>query len=589
MILLLLGLGLVSSKPMKENKQLSLRDLPLPGGPEKEPAYDQKYAYAPRVRDGRKNSVRAQLKIAADDMLLEDELLLPAVAQRTQVRREQKIANRSPQADEWQWKAVERSQGDDAWPQADEWQTDLAEEHPQGDDPWPQSDELREQADEWWVEKGSGDKPVTPGGEGFKKGCKIDMVFLIDATNSMTYDNFRKIKQHMQKAIQEIPKLGPEDVQVGVLLLSDELDTGTVIPMNTFDNKAELITAIMDDFIVPFSDRATLLGLAMNVLRTEMLTEEMGARSGVKNKVAVILTDGWTYDDDENMVYDEAELLRGMGVTIVTIGLAPEPWPINVDLLRAIGDEGYYHEMGDFNYNWIDKVNKKMCSDPGGDSLRDDCTSNLDIVFVMDSSGSMKEVNFTRQKEFVANILDDLEIGSDDTQVSAVVFSADDRRYTYPVFYLDDYKSKEDVIGAVQNITYSGYSTYLARALQVTREEVLIPERGSRKDTPKIVIVITDGVADDREDTPFEVEKLMNEHPLIEIIAIGVGEWLHYGGHEELDVLTSGDESKVFEVHNFPEIFSYVKKLKRTICRLQAKTEAIYFSERKEMRIKPFE
>jgi hypothetical protein len=58
-----------------------------------------------------------------------------------------------------------------------------------------------------------------------------------------------------------------------------------------------------------------------------------------------------------------------MGVTLITLGLAPEPYPINTGLLKAIGDEGFYYELSDWDDTWMDKVTKKLCVGTRGEPL----------------------------------------------------------------------------------------------------------------------------------------------------------------------------------------------------------------------------
>jgi hypothetical protein len=94
-----------------------------------------------------------QLRAQVDDVILKDELLLPAVAR--SARREILVARkRRPHADDWRPQADEwLLKDDDFWPQAD-----------RGgplDDWWPQTDELRKEADEWWLNQDK-NGPNTP-------------------------------------------------------------------------------------------------------------------------------------------------------------------------------------------------------------------------------------------------------------------------------------------------------------------------------------------------------------------------------------------------------------------------------------------
>lgn len=56
-------------------------------------------------------------------------------------------------------------------------------------------------------------------------------------------------------------------------------------------------------------------------------------------------------------------------------------------------------------------VSGKICNNPG------------DIVFVVDGSDSINDVDFVRLKTFVANLIDNFEIGPDAIHVGIIVYS----------------------------------------------------------------------------------------------------------------------------------------------------------------------
>ena len=65
-----------------------------------------------------------------------------------------------------------------------------------------------------------------------------------------------------------------------------------------------------------------------------------------------------------------------------------------------------------------------------------DCTQEGDIVFVVDASGSINEENFALMKEFLEEMVIDLDIESGRLQVGAVTFSDTSNL----VFQLNRYK-----------------------------------------------------------------------------------------------------------------------------------------------------
>lgn len=59
------------------------------------------------------------------------------------------------------------------------------------------------------------------------------------------------------------------------------------------------------------------------------------------------------------------------------------------------------------------------------------CDDRADVVFVIDSSGSVGFDSFGRIKEYMSHIVDNFNIGSDATQVGVVTFSHNSRADIY--------------------------------------------------------------------------------------------------------------------------------------------------------------
>ena len=79
------------------------------------------------------------------------------------------------------------------------------------------------------------------------------------------------------------------------------------------------------------------------------------------------------------------------------------------------------------------------------------CSSaTADVVFVVDSSGSIKISNFKKVRSFVSNVVDAFDIGSDKVRVGLIQFS----RQAYLEFDLDEYSNKADVKAAIAAIPY---------------------------------------------------------------------------------------------------------------------------------------
>ena len=77
------------------------------------------------------------------------------------------------------------------------------------------------------------------------------------------------------------------------------------------------------------------------------------------------------------------------------------------------------------------------------------CTTNADVSFVLDSSGSIGSDNYQTVKEFVYNFTEELEIGPDRNRVSVTIFSKNGS----VVFGFDQYNNKTALLEAIERYT----------------------------------------------------------------------------------------------------------------------------------------
>ncbi len=126
------------------------------------------------------------------------------------------------------------------------------------------------------------------------------------------------------------------------------------------------------------------------------------------------------------------------------------------------------------------------------------CESKVDLCFVIDSSGSIRDANpsdgsydnWQLQLEFLSNLVRAFTIGPDASQVGAVVFS----EQVFLAFALNRYDNREDISQAILNLAYIGQTTNTPEALRVTRTQCFSPSNGDRSDAKNLVIVVTDGL-----------------------------------------------------------------------------------------------
>lgn len=74
-------------------------------------------------------------------------------------------------------------------------------------------------------------------------------------------------------------------------------------------------------------------------------------------------------------------------------------------------------------------------------------TEPADIVFILDASGSVGDVNFNKMLDFVNHMVDGFPIGPTETHVAMLTFDSK----VYNQFHLNKYMNKNSIKNAVSN------------------------------------------------------------------------------------------------------------------------------------------
>ena len=102
-----------------------------------------------------------------------------------------------------------------------------------------------------------------------------------------------------------------------------------------------------------------------------------------------------------------------------------------------------------------------------------------DIGFILDSSSSVNDDNFIKQKEFVKNIFKQFPVGIDQTQAGIIKYG--DKAETGINFF--EFFTKVDLFNAIDSLEHSkDSSSRLDLALKMARDELFDASRGARGD-----------------------------------------------------------------------------------------------------------
>ncbi|GAB1610762.1 hypothetical protein Ahia01_001362700 [Argonauta hians] len=189
-----------------------------------------------------------------------------------------------------------------------------------------------------------------------------------------------------------------------------------------------------------------------------------------------------------------------------------------------------------------------------------DCTSRADILFIIDSSGSVGEENFGKVIDFVYSTVDTLDIESGLYNVALITFSDTARTE----FYLNSFNTKQEIENATAAVKYVYGSTHTAIALRMARTRIFSEVNGDRPDSPNIAIIITDGQSNINNIQTLPQARLLKESG-VSVITVAVG---FATQTEELIGMTSPPVAEnLFSVDGFNNLKDLHDKIVEPICK----------------------
>ena len=197
--------------------------------------------------------------------------------------------------------------------------------------------------------------------------------------------------------------------------------------------------------------------------------------------------------------------------------------------------------------------------------------SPLDIVFVVDSSGSIREqdsAGWERVKTFIIQVTREFNIGPSGTRIGLTVYSEfatrqrDDPRIgddAVGFFDLNTFQDSQSLEEAINRLYYFNSLTNTQDGLNVAHSVIFTPAAGDRPNAPNLAIVITDGVSNVQ---PEAVEaQAMELRAKATVVAVGVSG----ANDDELRIIAS-DPSLVLRVDDFRALENELHRIISSAC-----------------------
>ena len=190
------------------------------------------------------------------------------------------------------------------------------------------------------------------------------------------------------------------------------------------------------------------------------------------------------------------------------------------------------------------------------------CTDKADIIFSLDSSGSINEEkpNWPTVLQFISDVVSDpgLNVGRSTVRVGVVVYSND---ATVEISLSDGESGSyvQYLQSRIQNLQYVGATSNIASGIETARNEF---RSFTPSGTRKILVLMTDGKANEREaETLPQAEYAKREN--IDIITVGVTDRIDAAQLR----LVASDPSQFIQVNTFDELTTILKPLIESACK----------------------
>ncbi|XP_061580269.1 collagen alpha-3(VI) chain-like [Cololabis saira] len=371
-----------------------------------------------------------------------------------------------------------------------------------------------------------------------------DIVFLVDGSNYVGGTNLPFVRDFMINVVNQLD-VRPERVQIGLLQFADR--QRVEFYLNSYSNRQAIVDKISQLRLIGGSVVNT--GAAMNYALATMFQPSAGSRKMQDVQQVLVLITGGPSQDELKSVADKLAL-SGVLTFTVSAGQADEALLKTVAFVPDLA----YHQTSFSNFPALAEVIMPKLTTVVGDTSYQVAVpvagAERDVAFLIDGTDNVR-ADFPYIRDFILKVIEPLDIGSDRVRVSVVQHS---ERPT-PNFYLNTYKTKDEVIRAVSSMTLAGgRSLNTGSALRFMRSTILSEGYGGRasQNVPQFLIVLAGDRSMDNVKEP--AGQLKTEG----VVPFGVG--VKNADAKQIEAI-SHNPSFAFTVSEFSELSTIPQKL----------------------------
>uniref|UniRef100_A0A4X2M6E5 Collagen alpha-3(VI) chain n=1 Tax=Vombatus ursinus TaxID=29139 RepID=A0A4X2M6E5_VOMUR len=372
---------------------------------------------------------------------------------------------------------------------------------------------------------------------------KRDVVFLIDGSQN-TVQEFSYIRSLIERLVEDLD-VGFDTTRVAVIQFSE--DPRVEFLLNAYTSKDEVQTAVRR--LRPKGGRQINVGSALDYVSKNIFRRPLGSRIEEGVPQFLVLVSSGRSDDE---VEDSAVQIKQSGVAPFTVARNADP----EELVKISLSPEYVFSVSTFRE--LPSLEQKLLT-PITTLTSEQIQSLLtrtqypppvvendaaDIIFLIDSSDSVRQDGLAHIRDFIGSIVRKLNIGPNRVRIGVLQFSND----VFPEFYLKTHKSQAAVLDAIRRLRFRGGSPLnTGKALDFVAKNFFVKSAGSRIEdgVPQHLVLFLGGKSQD------DVSRSSRVIGSAGIVSVGVGS--RNVDRAELQTITNNDRL-IFTVRDFRDL-----------------------------------
>uniref|UniRef100_A0A8C7ZR25 VWFA domain-containing protein n=1 Tax=Oryzias sinensis TaxID=183150 RepID=A0A8C7ZR25_9TELE len=257
-------------------------------------------------------------------------------------------------------------------------------------------------------------------------------------------------------------EIRPDRVQIGLLQFAEQ--PRIEFYLNSFRNRQAVVNKISQMRLLGGS--VLNVGAAVTYALENMFQASTGSRKSEGAHQVLVIVTGAPGEEQLSTLGDTLALAKILTFTVTSGQANADAWQ-----RVAFTEELAYHSE---DFSKLPEV---------ADTIIDQ-----DVAFLIDGTDSVR-ADFSYIRDFIISVIEPLDIGIDKVRISVVQHS----ERPAPNFYLNTYKTKEEVLRAINEMTPAGgRSLNTGSALKFMKDTILSEPYGSRSslNVPQFLIVL---------------------------------------------------------------------------------------------------